>query len=127
MSYKKLQIWKKSFGLTLRIYDETRSYPSAEAFGLVSQMRRASSSIIANLAEGYNKNHLGEYIHSVSIEIGSCNELEVYLLLSNELGYLKQESFDELISVHKEIGKMLFRLRKPLERSRSDGKSRFPS
>ncbi len=116
--YKKLDVWKKGYELTLKVYEVTRHYPKEETYGLISQMRRASSSIIANLAEGYGRNHLGEYIQYVSIAIGSCNELEVHILLSNDLHYLKKKNYDELMSGHEEVSKMLFGLRKALEQKK---------
>lgn len=51
-NYKDLQVWKKSHDLTLEIYKVTKLYPKEEIFGLVSQLRRASSSIPTNIAEG---------------------------------------------------------------------------
>ena len=79
-------------------------------------MRRASSSIIANIAEGYGKRKLSEYLHFISIAICSCNELEVFLLLSKDLNYLDKKDFDNLMKSHTEITKMLLGLRKALEK-----------
>ncbi len=78
-------------------------------------MRRASSSIIANIAEGYGKRNLSEYLHYISIAINSCNELEVFLLLSKDLNYLNKKDFNNLMNSHIEITKMLLGLRKALE------------
>jgi four helix bundle protein len=117
--YKNLEVWKKAYKLALKIYDVTKNYPKTEMYGLTTQMRRASTSIIANIAEGYGKNHLGEYIQYVSIAIGSCNELEVFLMFSNDLNYLEKKDFDQLIDIQTRISKMLFNLRKALEIKKS--------
>ena len=85
--YFKLSVWKKAYDQTLKIYHLTKSFPKNETYGIISQMRRASSSIIANIAEGYGKRNLSEYIHFISIAISSSNELEVFLLLSRDLKY----------------------------------------
>ncbi|MFO7619159.1 MAG: four helix bundle protein [Thermoplasmata archaeon] len=113
--YRDLNVWKKAYALTLKIYEITANFPAEEKFGLVSQMRRASTSIIANIAEGYGKNHTREYIQFISISIGSCNELEVYLLLSKDLGYVIENDFHNIKQEQNEVSKMLFRLRKSLE------------
>ncbi len=83
---------------------------------MISQMRRASSSIIANIAEGYGKRNLSEYLHFISIAISSCNELEVFLLLSKDLKYLEKKDFNHLMRSHTEITKMLLGLRNSLEK-----------
>ena len=86
----------------------------------MSQMRRSSVSIIANIAEGYGRNHLGEYIQFVSYSIGSSNELEVYLLLANDLKYLDDDLYAEILSIHKEVSKMLIGLRTSLENKKKN-------
>ena len=117
--YRNLDVWKKGYLLTKKIYEATERFPKEERYGLVSQMRRASVSIIANIAEGYGRNHLGEYIQFVSYAIGSSNELEVYLLLSNDLKYLDDDLSAELLSLHKEVSKMLIGLRTSLENKKT--------
>jgi four helix bundle protein len=113
--YHNLSVWKKAYNLTLEIYRFTKTYPKTETYGIISQMRRVSSSVIANVAEGYGKRNLSEYLHYISIAISSCNELEVFLLLSKDLNYLNKKDFDILMNSHIEITKMLLGLRKSLE------------
>ena len=117
-AYKNLNVWTKSYELTLKVYDATRSYPKDEMYGLRSQMRRAAASIPSNIAEGYGRRGLKEYIRFVSISIGSCNELEVYLLLSNDLKLLENKQSKTLSSTRDEISRMLFSLRKALQRKK---------
>jgi four helix bundle protein len=114
--YKNLLVWKKAYDQTLRIYKFTKSFPQNETYGIISQMRRASSSIIANIAEGYGKRNLSEYLHFISIAISSCNELEVFLLLSKDLNYVNKKDFSHLIKSQTEIIKMLLGLRNALEK-----------
>ena len=113
--YQKLSVWKKAYNHTLEVYKITRDYPKIETYGILSQMRRASSSVIANIAEGYSKRHLSEYLHFISIAISLCNELEVFLFLSKDLNYLNKQDFNYLMKSHIKISKMLFGLRKALE------------
>ena len=117
--YRNLNVWSKGYLLTKKVYEATEIFPKEEVYGLVSQMRRSSVSIIANIAEGYGRNHLGEYIQFVSYAIGSSNELEVYLLLAKDLKYLDDDSYTELLSMHSEVGKMLIGLRTSLENKKN--------
>jgi four helix bundle protein len=113
--YKDLHVWIKSFEMTLKIYQMTKKYPDEELYGLVSQMRRASVSITANIVEGHGKQYPKEFKKFISNAIGSCNELGVYLLLSKCLEYLNSTEYNELKLNHDEVSKMLFGLRRSLE------------
>ena len=113
--YRNLDVWNKSYDFTLKIYSETKKFPKDETYGLISQMRRASTSIIANIAEGYSMGYLREYIHYVTTAIGSNNELEVYLMLASDLNYIEKSVYNEFKSAQEEISKMLFGLRKALK------------
>lgn len=120
LGYNNLKVWKKSYNLTLKIYEITKSFPDYEIYGIISQMRRAATSIIANIAEGYGKKKLTGYIHYISIAISSCNELGVYIRLSRDLKYVKKDECEYIESVHEEIIKMLFGLKKSLELKNSE-------
>jgi four helix bundle protein len=114
--YRNLKVWHRAYEMTLKIYEVTSDYPKDERFGMISQMRKASVSTIANLAEGYSKRHLNDYIHFITTSIGSNNELNVYILLSRDLKYITKNEYDELKPKCDEISKMLFGLRKALTR-----------
>jgi len=116
--YRELQVWNKGYQLTRMIFRITSTFPIEEKYGLVSQMRRSSVSIIANIAEGYGRNHISEYIQFISIAIGSSNELEVYLLISKDMGYISEKDFSESMPVHAEVSKMLHSLRLSLQEKR---------
>ena len=123
--FKNLKVWKKAYDLTLKVYDITKDYPQIENYGLISQMRRASTSIIANIAEGYGRNNLPGYIYYISIAISSTNELDVYFMLSLDLKYLKKKDYEDIKSIHTEIIKMLLGLRKSLNRKLKEIKSKL--
>jgi four helix bundle protein len=105
-NYKNLVVWEKAHKLTLAVYKNTLLFPSAERFGLTSQIRRAAASIAANLAEGCGRRS-GEMARYVQIAMGSGAELSYHLLLSKDLGYLGAAEFGSLISALDEVMKTL--------------------
>ena len=121
--YLNLKVWNKAYKMTLKIYRLTKTYPKEETYGMTSQMRRASVSIIANIAEGYGNKSLAEYIRFINNALGSCNELGVYILLSNDLDYLDNNDFKGIQAIQEEITKMLLGLRKALKKKDSEEKS----
>ena len=82
-----LQVWQKSHELTLSIYKFTSCFPKYELYGLSSQMRRASVSIAANIAEGFKKRSTREKLRFLGIAQSSLEECRYYLLLTQDLGY----------------------------------------
>ena len=86
-SYRDLVVWKKSMRLALTTYHVTRKLPEEERYGLISQMRRGSVSVAANIAEGHGRIHRGDYIHHLSMSRGAVRELETHLLLSRALRF----------------------------------------
>ncbi len=118
--YRDLEVWQQSMVLAKRIYQCTACYPKEEKFGMVDQMRRAAVSVPANLAEGHARLSVGEYWHFVSIASGSVAELETFILLSTNLGYLNPSDASDLLDQLDEIGKMLRGLAKYLARHRTE-------
>jgi len=110
--FRKLIIYQKSKNLVLSIYKATKTFPKGELFGLVSQMRRASVSVTANIVEGYSKNSSKEYVHYLTISIGSITELEFLLEISKDLGFIDSETFDNINNELYSIKKMLYGTRK---------------
>lgn len=82
--------------MTLEIYKSTESFPDAEKFGLISQMRRASYSIPSNIAEGCGRESDADFKRFLVISRGSAAELEYFLILSRDLELLNVEQFDLL-------------------------------
>ncbi len=107
-SYKDLIVWQKSILLVKEIYNLTSKFPQSETYGLSNQMRRAVVSIPSNIAEGYKRKGLGEYIQFLSIADASAGELETQLIIAKML-YNKDKAF-EAESLLEEIQKMLFSL-----------------
>jgi len=97
-NYRDLVVWEKAHLLTLAIYKNTRAFPNDERFGLTSQMRRASASIAANLAEGCGRRSDGEMGRFTQIAMGSGAELSYHLLLARDLGLLDAKAYQGLDS-----------------------------
>lgn len=109
-NYKDLKVWEKAHQFTLFVYETSKSFPKEELYALVSQLRRAASSIPANIAEGCGKNSPAEFAHYLNIALGSANESEYFLILSKDLKYIKQEEFENMALVINEIKAMLISL-----------------
>ena len=109
-NYKDLKVWEKSHAFTLKVYETTRSFPKEELYTLTNQLRRASSSIPANIAEGCGKNSNAEFAHFLNIALGSANEAEYFILLSKDLHYLPENGYTPLADNINEIKAMLISL-----------------
>ena len=105
--FRELKIWQRSHHLTLAVYRPTRSFPKDELFGLVSQIRRASASVPANIAEGCGRNGDLEFARFLQIAMGSACELEYHLLLAFDLNFLKEPEYIALSKETVEIKRML--------------------
>jgi four helix bundle protein len=110
-SYKDLIVWQKSIALVKQVYQLTRSFPSEEKFGLVSQLRRAAVSGPSNLAEGHARNTTGEFIQFISHAEGSLAELETQVILAVELAFCSSAEAQSLHDLIEEIQKMANALR----------------
>ena len=105
--FKELKVWKKAHETTLHLYRLTQQFPREELYGLTSQIRRAASSIGANIAEGCGRKSDGEMARFLHIARGSAVELEYHLLLSRDLELLAVHSFDVLERDVDEIQRVL--------------------
>ncbi len=112
--FKKLIVWQKAYEFALAVYKHSQKFPQSELYGLTSQIRRAAVSISANIAEGNERQHKKEFLQFLSIARGSLGEVETYLMLIRDLGYLNEEKFTELEEKRKEIGRLLRGLYKSL-------------
>ena len=97
-NHKDLKVWEKSIDLAEEIYKITKNFPKEESYGITSQIRRASVSISANIAEGTARNSNKEFIQFLLyIALGSLSELETELIISKRVGYLKEKViFDKI-------------------------------
>ena len=105
--FRNLQVWKKSHEFTLKIYKLSQSFPKEETYGLTSQLRRASTSIPTNIAEGCVKNTNPEYSRFLYISLGSMAELETQLIIATNLKYISSSKYELIINDLTDIRKML--------------------
>ena len=105
--FKSLTAWSRAHDLTLKVYGATKGFPRDELYGLTSQLRRASASIPANIAEGCGRTGDVELARFFVIAAGSASEVEYHLLLAHDLGYLGHAEYDQLDAEVNELKRML--------------------
>ena len=113
-SYRDLDVWNASMDLVVEVYRITNSFPTDERFGLISQLRRASVSIPSNLAEGHSRNSTREFLHHISIAMGSLSETETQITLAERLNYATTAEIAPVLQMCDQIGRQLRNLQKSL-------------
>ncbi len=116
--FRELKVWQKAHQLTLTIYRITARFPREELYGLTSQLRRASSSISANLAEGCGRNGDAELARFCGIALGSASEVEYHLLLAKDLDLIGAKDYHDLAQLATEVKRMLTGLLQKLKADR---------
>ena len=107
-SYRQLRVYERSYALAVQLYHETKKLPEEERFGLISQIKRAATSIPLNIAEGYGKKQsTAEFKRYLLMSLGSCNEMQVLLDLCKDLNYISEEKHTQYYNEYDEIGRML--------------------
>ena len=107
--FRKLKVWAKPHDLVRATYAATATFPQSESFGLTALMRRSSSSIATNIAEGCGRDGKPELRRFLSIARGSASELEYQLILAWDLGYLARGDYETLTSEVVQVKQMLTR------------------
>lgn len=105
--FRDLSVWQKSHALAIMVYKATTGFPKDEHFGLTSQMRRASVSVAANIAEGCGRGSEAELARFLQIAMGSSSELEYHVVLANDLCFLDSADYAGLVKNVQEVKKML--------------------
>jgi four helix bundle protein len=105
--FRQLGVWQKVYEMTLEIYRLTKKFPKAEMYGLTSQLQRASVSVPANIAEGYERNHRKEYLQFLYISRGSLGEMETLLMLAKDLGYITDDNYRVVDTKRSETARIL--------------------
>jgi four helix bundle protein len=104
-SFTDLECWKHAHILTLKIYACTKHFPSDERMGLTSQIRRAVVSIESNLAEGFGRRTPSDRLHFYDMARGSLYEVKTQIMIALDLGYIKNDIYDDIevgsITTHK--------------------------
>jgi len=116
-SYRDLHVWQAAIELTVSCYERTKKFPASETYGLTSQIRRSSTSIAANIAEGYGRENTGSYVQFLRVAQGSLKELETHVIIAKRIGYLEASQEQDLLQRSDEVGKMLRALIRSLQRT----------
>jgi four helix bundle protein len=110
--YRRLVAWQRAYALVLEVYRVTRSFPTEERYGLVSQSRRAAVSVAANIAEGAGRGRGKEFTRFLWIARGSLTELATEIALFRDLGIVATSEVEPMLASTDEIGRLLMGLLK---------------
>jgi four helix bundle protein len=102
-SFEKLEVWKESILLVKSIYELTDNFPDTEKFGLISQLRRASTSISSNLAEGTSRSTNKDKAHFTTLSFSSAMEVLNQLIIAKELNFINEKDY---MGIRKQISKI---------------------
>lgn len=113
-NFRNYNMWKNAIRISVDIYQVTKTFPSFETYGLMSQLRRAAVSIASNIAEGASRKSEKDFGYFLQISLGSAYEVETQLYIAYKLGYLTKETLDNLLnkihSIEKQLYEMIHRL-----------------
>ena len=113
-NFKNYEVWKLSHQLTLDVYRITSQYPNSERYQIISQMQRAAYSIPSNFSEGCGRKSDKDFNRFLQYSLGSAHELEYFVLLSKDLEFIEEETYQLFEQKINEIKKMLFALSRKL-------------
>ena len=122
-SHRDLVAWQKAVELGLQIYDVTKSFPSDERFGLVSQLRRGGVSVASNIAEGYGRASTSDYLRFLRVARGALFEVDTQLIFAMRLGFVEAAKYEELEAKCRECGRILAGLIRSIEAKLGDSES----
>ena len=116
--HRDLLVWQESVELAVLVHRVTESFPKSETYGLTSQIRRAASSVSANIAEGAGRTGTPELLRFLSIASGSLSELDTHFEIAYRLGYIKNR--DEIEAKTSQVFRLLTGLTASLKRKDRD-------
>ena len=109
-----MKVWQLAPEVAAEVYRLTASFPKHELYGLSSQVQRAAVSVMSNIAEGSSRESTKEFLHYISIAIGSLAEMESQLLLAIKLNYGNAKQVEAVLARGAEVGKMFRGLQRSL-------------
>jgi four helix bundle protein len=114
-NFRKWDVYSNAKKLSVAVYELTSAFPDSEKFGLISQMRRASVSIVANIAEGAGRNTEKDFKHFLYMSLGSAFEVEALMDIAKELNFISEgnqnETLIKLQVVQKQLNAFITRLK----------------
>jgi four helix bundle protein len=115
-TFEDLTVWQEAHKLTLEVYKFTAKFPGAEKYGIISQLRRSSSAVPANIAEGFGRATTRELLRCLQIARGELEETRYFILLSRDLGYVTPQDYEGVAQHCNTIGRMINALGSSLKR-----------
>ena len=108
-SFEDLEVFQRGYKISLEIHRSSLRFPKVEQYGLADQIRRASKSICANIAEGFGKRSYSkrEFIRYLKMAVGSGDEMRVWIRYCLDLGYIDESTWSNWSAEYKEITRML--------------------
>ena len=119
-SYQELKVWQRGMDLVVECYEVSERLPATERYELARQIRRSAVSVPSNIAEGYGREHIGDYVRFLSVANGSLKELETQILIAQRLTFIGFEHSKPILRRTAEVGRMLTVLQRKLRQLRSN-------
>src|SRR5215467_4105907 len=113
-NFEKLEVWQKAIDFADLVYNETRTFPSEERFGLTNQLRRAAVSISSNLAEGSSRSSRTDFARFAEIAAGSVFEAVSQSFIARRQHFFSEDQFRNIYTDAEQLSRMLSELRKSL-------------
>jgi four helix bundle protein len=123
-TFEDLRAFQRALDLMVDVYTATKTFPTEELYGLTTQMRRASCSVVSNIAEGHGRLTYGEWRQSLSHARGSLYEVQAQVIASNRLGFLSTANAEHLKKQSRAAGTELAGLIRWVKKRESDAKKR---
>lgn len=120
-SYRDLVVWQKAIALSVACYEVSGTLPKDESFGMIAQIRRASVSVAANIAEGHGREHTRSFVNFLRNSQGSLKELETHLIIAEKVGLVSNLQVVPLLNSAEEVGRILRGLIRSLQANLKDG------
>lgn len=117
--FEDIRAWQLARQLTSAVYDGTKAPPFSRDFALCDQIRRASVSIMSNIAEGFERNSLAEFRQFLGVAKASCAEVRSILYVAADVRYIDNQKFSELFGLAVRVGQLIGALRSSIERRSS--------
>jgi four helix bundle protein len=117
-SFEEIHAWQKAREATRRVYEITANNGFGKDYGLSNQIKRASVSVMANIAEGFGRHSDKEFANFLNMAHGSASETQSHLYVALDLGYVDQECFAKLYASFDEVSRMTLRLAQHLRTSK---------
>jgi len=120
-SFEDLTVWQEAHKLTLEVYKMTACFPGAEKYGIVSQLRRCSSAVPANIAEEFGRATTRELLRCLQIARGELEETRYFILLSRDLGYVTAKDYEDVSQHCSSVGRLINALGSSLKKRLGHG------